>query len=191
MIHLIGNLYSVEVPSDAGETKICSVCKEKKSILCFGFRGKGSNVLKSGCKECYASKNNCDKSKTFIKNLDGETWKDIAGYEGFYQVSNSGRVKSLDRYMDRLDGKRGYRISKILKPQYNWKGYKSVTLKKNGTYKPMFAHRLVALHFIPNTENKPQVNHINGIKDDNRVENLEWCTAKENIQHYWKNPKTK
>ena len=99
-----------------------------------------------------------------------EIWKDVKGYEGLYQVSNTGKVKSLKRHI-------------ILKPSLNPKGYLHIVLYKNAKSKAGIIHRLVAEAFIPNLENKPQVNHINGIKTDNNADNLEWCTNGENQKH--------
>ena len=108
-----------------------------------------------------------------------ELWVDVVGYEGGYQVSNLGRVKSLPRAVP--NGRHGTinRKGKILKGRDCGKGYLKVRL--SGKQKPI--HRLVAEAFIPNPENKPHVNHINLNKQDNCVENLEWCTHSENMSH--------
>jgi hypothetical protein len=103
-----------------------------------------------------------------------EVWEDIIGYEGFYQVSDLGRVKSL-RFNKEI----------ILKFGVDWSGYLLVNLFKNGIPKNMKAHRLVALTFIPNPENKLEVNHKDGIKTNNNIENLEWSTRAENCLHAW------
>lgn len=108
-----------------------------------------------------------------------EIWKDIKGYEGLYQVSNMGRVKSLEK---KLRGKNnGVRTlaEKCLKLKTHL-GYHTVNLYKDGKQKTFFVHILVADNFIPNPENKPCIDHINTIRSDNRVENLRWCTHKEN-----------
>jgi len=104
-----------------------------------------------------------------------EQWRDIEGYEGLYQVSNMGRIKSLSR---KYTGK-----DKILKPHYNHEGYPMTSLSVNKKKKNFKMQRFIANAFIPNPENKPVTNHINGIKADIRAENLEWCTHKENTAH--------
>jgi hypothetical protein len=104
-----------------------------------------------------------------------ETWKNIIDYEGLYQVSNFGNVKSLGNEFTRKE--------RLLKLSPQSKGYLTVVLQKNTTRKMVLVHRLVAEYFIPNIDNKPQVNHINGIKTDNRIENLEWVSHRENLNH--------
>ena len=110
-----------------------------------------------------------------------EQWKDIKGYEGRYQVSNLGRVKSLPKKMG--NGVGYMTDTKILHPSTNHNGYCIVNLCKNRVCTFKQVHRLVAEAFIVNTDKKAQVNHINGLKTDNRVENLEWCTQSENQLH--------
>lgn len=115
-----------------------------------------------------------------------EIWKDIQGYEGYYQISNLGNVKSLDR---KIHFNKGFSIKKgqLLKPILTKKGYYKVELSKEQKGKRFYIHRLVALHFLINPFNKEQVNHKNGVKTDNKIENLEWCTNLENQRHAIKN----
>ena len=110
-----------------------------------------------------------------------EIWKDIEGYEGLYQVSNKGRVKSLSRLVVRV-GKPNYITKeKILKcSELKGTGYPAVKLGSNNNFKSMLVHRLVAQAFIPNPDNLPQVNHKDEIRTNNCVDNLEWCDSKYN-----------
>lgn len=118
-----------------------------------------------------------------------EVWKDVVGFENWYQISNLGRVKSLDRYVNHnIPGCKRFVGERIIKQSIE-------TNRKNGYYRTSLSrgvkrdsyrvntHRLVAEAFIPNPENKPQVNHIDGNKLNNHVSNLEWVTPKENVAH--------
>lgn len=112
-----------------------------------------------------------------------EIWKDIKGYEGFYQISNLGRVRSLDRYVNCLIGIKALRKGKILTQNYNNKGYKRVSLCKNGKHKNFQVHRLVAEAFIPNPDHLPCINHKDEDKTNNHVDNLEWCSVEYNSNY--------
>lgn len=108
-----------------------------------------------------------------------EQWKDIEGYEGLYQVSNLGNVKSLNRTS--IKEGRDYRVKeKILKTFLCSSGYPTVVLSNNGKKETLMVHRLVALHFIPNPHKYEQINHKDENKNNNNVDNLEWCTAEYN-----------
>ena len=112
-----------------------------------------------------------------------EIWKDIHGYEGLYQVSNTGKVKSLEKTQIFPNGGKFVRKEKILRTNKTHNGYLNVRLYKDKHVKGFGVHRLVAQEFIENKNNLPQVNHINCNKTDNRVENLEWCDASYNQLH--------
>ncbi len=122
-----------------------------------------------------------------------EIWKDVPGYEGLYLVSNFGNVKSLPRKVSYINkyGKEtsticGGNILSKTKTGQGWKTdnyYLSVMFTVGNKSKRMLVHRLVAAAFIPNPDNLPQVNHIDGDKTNNRVDNLEWCTMNHNMEH--------
>ena len=104
-----------------------------------------------------------------MNNENEEIWKDVVGYEGLYQVSDKGRVKSL-----------WFGKEKILKPVKDGRGYLLVNFYKNGDMKMCKIHRLVALTFLTNPQNLPEINHRDEDKTNNKVENLEWCDRKYN-----------
>jgi len=113
-----------------------------------------------------------------------EIWKEIKGYEGLYQVSNLGNIKHLKfKKKNVLTGGFSLIKERILKPVKHYNGYVFVDLHKNGSHKITAIHRIVALNFIDNINNKPQVNHFDGNKENNNVINLEWCTMSENMIH--------
>lgn len=127
-------------------------------------------------------------STTFV--MEKEIWKDVVGYEGHYEVSNKGRVKSIQR---KVSNGKSYRIvnERILKLHHRIGKYVTVRLAKAPNIKTHSVHRLVAEAFIPNPYNKPQVNHKNGNKHDNRIQNLHWATEQENSMHAYVNGFTK
>lgn len=113
-----------------------------------------------------------------------ETWKDIIGYEGLYQVSDLGRIKVLPREFINISGRRSV-VNEVIKVcPVNHRGYERAQLTSSDKTKKIFSvHRIVATHFIPNPNNLPEVNHKKGIKNDNRVSELEWCDKEYNEKH--------
>lgn len=111
-----------------------------------------------------------------------EIWKDIPNYKGLYQVSNLGCIKSLERIVKRPQHG-AYSVSDRIRSSSVRNGYLQIILSANGKKTSYSIHRLVAELFIPNPDNKPCVNHKNGIRNDNSVENLEWCSYSENMKH--------
>lgn len=119
-----------------------------------------------------------------------EVWRDITGYEGYYQVSSEGRVKSLERTFIDKSGRKQTVKERILKPGMDRGGYLIVDLCDGGKRKRFKVHRLVCQAFHDNPENKPCVNHIDENKTNNAASNLEWSTAKENCNHGTRNERS-
>ncbi len=117
-----------------------------------------------------------------------EEWKPVVGYEGIYSVSNLGRVRSEDRIIEEHNGRQRINKGRVLKPFGTGKcrAYLAVDLRKNGKRKTTKVHRLVAIAFISNPDDCPQVNHLNGDKSNNTVSNLEWTTNLENARHAYR-----
>lgn len=111
-----------------------------------------------------------------------EMWKDIKDYEGRYQISSYGRLKSLARL---LKNRNGYYLTKekIMLPMKSTNGYLVACLWENGKQKKRLIHKLVAEHFIPNPNNYTEINHIDEVKSNNKVENLEWCNHAYNMNY--------
>lgn len=117
-----------------------------------------------------------------LNSMEQEIWKDIEGYEGLYQVSNMGRVRSLERKVVRSNGTLFSATSKLLSIKKT-NGYVYVNLYSNGKGKTYSVHRLVALAFVDNPNNLPEIDHINTIRDDNRHANLRWTDRKGNMEN--------
>lgn len=189
--------------------KRCVGCKIEQPLNNFYRNKRSKDGLSIYCKQCkakqhtiYYQKYKCtisekDKAKRKIRieqrrknlkdadtvtNIPNEIWKPVVGNEDKYEVSNFGRVKSL--YYERTD------YAKLLKLGYSNR-YHMVSLQYGNKSRNKLVHRLVAEAFIPNPENKPFINHIDGQRDNNKVENLEWCTQRENVNHYWRKLKGK
>lgn len=107
----------------------------------------------------------------------------IKGYEGLYEISNKGNIKSLQKY--RGTGYSCFIPERLMQPKSNGLGYLRIFLSKNSIKEPFYIHRLVAQHFVENSDGLPEVNHENGDKNCNEYWNLKWCTRKENEEHAW------
>lgn len=114
--------------------------------------------------------------------LDDEFY-DVVGYEGLYKINTIGAIKSCDKYIDNKWGGKSKRIEKFLSPSIDKNGYLRVVLTKNKKTKTFFIHKLVALTFLEDPQNKKIINHIDKNKKNNYYKNLEWCTCKENVRH--------
>ena len=120
-----------------------------------------------------------------------EIWKPVSGFDGYYEVSNLGNVKSIDRYIIDSRGRRRFFKGQVLKTRHSHNGYVLCNLKKDGNNYNVRVNRLVAKAFVENPENYDEVNHIDFNKDNNKATNLEWCSNKYNINYTYKNDKSK
>lgn len=162
-------------------TKQCTRCHAEKPIAEYGKNG---IYLKTWCKRCCLDykREHYDatrRSSFDISTIEGEKWLPFPGYDLFYEISNFGRVISIERVI-----KNGLRIQKkLMKLRTARHGYLLVWLSENGRRKGFSVHRAVAKAFVPNLKDYPEVNHIDGNKLNNHAGNLEWCTRGENIKH--------
>ena len=115
--------------------------------------------------------------------MEKEIWRPIKGYENLYEISSRGRIKSVDRYVKGRYGNLRFQKGGIRKTTCNSRGYPAIALCKDGKYKMFNIHRLVAKAFIPNPDNLPEINHKDENKENNCVDNLEWCTRKYNMNY--------
>lgn len=119
--------------------------------------------------------------------MDKEIWKNVIGYEQYYEVSNFGQIRRKERILIHKDGKKYLYKSRLLGIRKSKNGYSTSTLTINNKSKTLLVHRIVAHAFISNPNNLPCVNHIDGNKQNNCVDNLEWCTYSYNIYHAYIN----
>lgn len=193
LAHASGKPSSVHTPTVSlvhSKTKNVSVYEVRFVVAC-AFLGADIHARP---KPKFAHRDN-DASNCRVSNLeilsaaslDGEIWKPIEGFETAYHISNLGRVKRVahvDVYTRKDSNKKvnRYVADKIIKTRES-EEYYEINLRYQNKSEFRRVHRMVATAFLPNPDNLPEVNHINGNKHDNRVENLEWCTSRENVQH--------
>lgn len=177
-------ILSILIPTVVGreEQRTCKVCKAALSISNFTHHFvNGKKYYEHKCKDCRSRSRRQPTKNKFILQ-DGELLADWIGYEGRYMVSNFGRISSL-RHAS-IHGSRERDEPVVLSTPLNGNGYPSVMIRVEGDlFKPYRVHRLVAEHFIPNPNNLPCINHKDGDKTNNRVDNLEWCTFRHNLLH--------
>jgi len=112
-----------------------------------------------------------------------EEWRAIPGYEGYYEVSNFGNVRALDREVVRSDGVKQHKSGGSVQLRANHDGYLQCRLSRDGQRSQFGVHQLVAMAFVPNPDNLPEINHLDAVRDNNHVDNLEWCTHGDNVRY--------
>jgi len=168
--------------------RVCSNCKISKDLNEF-HSAKGQKYNKRyECKNCINKKNRIKKKSNMIIasviDLPNEIWKNIDGYEDRYMLSNLGRIKVKERMAVSKDNANIIYYESLKLNTLNKKsGYYICTLYNDTGHKSFLIHRLIAIYFIKNPLNYCRVNHINSIRNDNRIENLEWCSNRENVLH--------
>lgn len=180
--------FTTKATSSSDNFKKCGKCKISKTITDFSLCSRKNDGLQVWCKQC-TTKYKKEKASLLylvsVPSLENEIWADIKGYEGLYQISNYERVKGLKRdgFVKSKNVQNHPIKEKILKGGVSSTGYKCFTACKNGIKKHVFYHRVLAECFVPNPDNLPQVNHIDGNKLNNNLSNIEWVTAQENMIH--------
>jgi len=159
------------------ETKICTKCGVEKPLFLFHFRRRGSDKRIAACKKCDVERNTTRKGVVGIADLPGEIWLPSVGMEDTFVTSNTGRIRRISVA--------GFPTNRLRVPQLTENGYLATSIKYNKKHKFILIHRAVAMAFVPNPLNLPEVNHKDGDKTNNNDWNLEWCTNEENIQHSW------
>lgn len=160
--------------------KVCRSVNYLYASIAYAPRKYKQINVKTTMDQCFTEHVYTDHSND---DLPGEIWKDVVDWEGSYEVSNLGRVRSKLRFVNGKNGCKVPRQPKIKESYLDEDGYPRISLYDGSRSKLMGVHRIVAQAFVPNPENKPEVNHINGDKEDNCAENLEWVTNLENIRH--------
>ena len=129
------------------------------------------------------TRDNGRSSDAISPNFVYEEWRDVPSFVGVLQASNMGRIKRLSKYRNTKGGGKAYMPEKILAQAISTYGYYKLCISIDAKKYDLLAHRLIAEAFVPNPDNKHQINHINGIKTDNSIKNLEWVSSIENMKH--------
>lgn len=158
------------------ELKKCTRCEIEQNVENFYIRRTRNNQRKSICKECESKQK--ARKVVDIPNLPNEEWREMHNTDGVYLVSNKGRFRRVKH--------RKNPTNKLIKPSDSGKGYLQVPLCIDGVNSAVLAHRAVAIAFIPNPDNLPEVDHLDDNKQNNCVENLIWSTSGDNVRRAWK-----